>query len=201
MYLLRKWDILGTENFPSRRTIWEKIPQYVDTAFLDHFFLPKVHRISHLISLYVLMYCRNYVQSGFCMEEFNQAYQQVIEGKLSYIIIVLLQRPMPSNDRLELETYLKTHTYIDAQNDLEHIETIRKRIRFAMPKIPLKVLQVGFLSTDYRPRSKGDNTFGHVRPSVRPFVCLSVRYTYRITTRWSSQRAFKLVALSKCLLF
>ncbi len=34
----------------------------------------------------------------------------------------------------------------------------------------------------YRPRSKGDNTFGHVRPSVRPsvrlsvcpFVCLSV---------------------------
>ncbi len=50
--------------------------------------------------------------------------------------------------------------------------------------------------------AKGDNTFGHVRPSARPSVCLSVyALTYRITTRWSSQRAFKLVALSKCLLF
>ncbi len=26
----------------------------------------------------------------------------------------------------------------------------------------------------YRPRSEGDNALGSVRPSVRPFVCLSV---------------------------
>ncbi len=40
----------------------------------------------------------------------------------------------------------------------------------------------------YRPRSRGDNTFGSVCPSVRLFVC-------------SSQGAFKMVGRSKWLLF
>ena len=77
----------------------------------------------------------------------------------------------------------------------------------------------------YLPRSKGDNAFGSVRQSVYLFTlsCLNqfywrgvvdgtwlakcskksyetqVRYTYKITARWSSQRAFKIAVLSKLL--
>ncbi len=85
---------------------------------------------------------RSYVKSNSCMEEFNQAYQQVMDGKLSYIVVVLLQKPMAHDLPPELDTYLKTHTYIDAQKYPQHLETIRKRIRFAMPTLPLKVLKV-----------------------------------------------------------
>ncbi len=43
-------------------------------------------------------------------------------------------------------------------------------------------------------RSRGDNTFGSVRPSVRLSVCLFIRES-------SSQGAFKMVGRSKLLLF
>ena len=76
------------------------------------------------------------------MEEFHQAYHEVMEGRLNYLVVVLLQKPMYNNLPPELETYLKTHTYIDAQKLPLDFNTIRKRIRFAMPKIPLKILKV-----------------------------------------------------------
>ena len=97
------------------------------------------------------------------------------------------------------------------QNDYFCLSALRKTdcLRFVtrIERVP-RTSQTHKVSTlcNYRPRSKGDNTFGNVRRSVRLFVCLSVCLfvrlsVYRITTRWSSQRAFKLVALSKCLRF
>ncbi len=80
------------------------------------------------------------------MEEFSQAYQQVVDGRINYIIVVLLQKPMHEDLPPELDTYLKTHTYIDAQMYPNDINTIRKKIRFAMPKTPLKVLKVSMFN-------------------------------------------------------
>ncbi len=76
------------------------------------------------------------------MEEFMQAYHQVMEGRLNHIIVVLLQKPVHHSIPPELDTYLKTHTYIDAQMYPRNVETIQKRIRFAMPKTPLRLLKV-----------------------------------------------------------
>ncbi len=76
------------------------------------------------------------------MEEFSQAYHEVMEGRLHYLVVVLLQHPIHHDLPPELETYLKTHTYIDAKKYPNNIETIRKAIRFAMPKTPLRHLQV-----------------------------------------------------------
>ncbi len=76
------------------------------------------------------------------MEEFSQAYHQVVEGRFNYIIVVLLEKPDPSKLPPELETYLTTHTYIDARKYADKIETIQKRIRFAMPKEPRSYLLV-----------------------------------------------------------
>ncbi len=76
------------------------------------------------------------------MEEFHQAYHEVMEGRLNYLVVVLLQRPMAHDLPPELDTYLKTYTYIDAQKAPLDVNTIRKRIRFSMPKTPLKDIKV-----------------------------------------------------------
>ncbi len=41
----------------------------------------------------------------------------------------------------ELQTYLRTYTYIDARNYEDDLDRIRKRIRFAMPGTPLAKIQ------------------------------------------------------------
>ena len=76
------------------------------------------------------------------MEEFAQAYHQVVQGRPNYIIVVLLEKPGPNKLPPELETYLTTHTYIDARKYADEMETIRKRVRFALPKISRKELLV-----------------------------------------------------------
>ena len=85
---------------------------------------------------------RHFTDSGTCMEEFNQAYQQVVDGRLNHIIVVLLQQPVHNGLPSELDTYLKTHSYIDALKMPLDIDGIRKKIRFAMPRTPLKILKV-----------------------------------------------------------
>ncbi len=77
------------------------------------------------------------MESHWCLEEFSQAYHQVIQGRLNYIIVVLLEKPAPNKLPPELETYLTTHTYIDARKYADEMEKIHKQIRFAMPKVPL----------------------------------------------------------------
>ncbi len=93
------------------------------------------------------MFLRNFVESHWCLEEFAQAYHQVVEGRLNYIIVVLLEKPAPNTLPPELETYLTTHTYIDARKYVDDMETIRKRIRFAMPRLPLNQMRVGNVSS------------------------------------------------------
>ena len=56
--------------------------------------------------------------------------------------MVLLERPAPNKLPPELETYLTTHTYIDARRHADEMETIRKRIWFAMPKVPRETILV-----------------------------------------------------------
>ncbi len=84
-----------------------------------------------------IFYFRKFVESHWCLEEFSQAYHQVIEGRLNYIIMVLLEKPAPNKLPKELEMYLTTHTYIDARKYANEMGTIRKRVRFAMPKVPI----------------------------------------------------------------
>ena len=83
------------------------------------------------------------MESHWCLEEFSQAYYKVVEGKcVNHIIVVLLERPAADTLPPELEMYLTTHTYIDARKYADEMETIRKRIRFAMPKDPMKNIMV-----------------------------------------------------------
>ncbi len=64
-----------------------------------------------------------------------------LQARRNFVIVVLLEKPAPGKLPPELETYLETHTYIDARRYADEMDIIRKKIRFAMPKIPLKYLQ------------------------------------------------------------
>ncbi len=61
----------------------------------------------------------------------------MLQRKTKYLIVVLAEDLDVDTLPNELKTYLKTYTYIDARNYEEDLESIRKKIRFAMPGTPL----------------------------------------------------------------
>ncbi len=84
-----------------------------------------------------------FLDQYWCKFEFGEAYRLVIdEGRRNYIVVVLVEKPTRNKLTPELNAYLKAHTYIDATNYEHDLETVRKRIRFAMPNIPLKQIKV-----------------------------------------------------------
>ncbi len=59
------------------------------------------------------------------------------EGRINYIIMVLLTNLPKKTLPLEMKHYMSTYTYIDARKYQENLQHVRKRIRFAMPKLTL----------------------------------------------------------------
>ncbi len=72
------------------------------------------------------------------------------QGKTDYIVVVLLEDVPQKKLTEELKVYLRTYTYIDAREYANNIDMIRKRIRFALPKQPLKQLKV-FIPSHFFP--------------------------------------------------
>ncbi len=86
---------------------------------------------------YLLIY-RNFLNSNWCMQEFYMAHQKVTEGKTGFLIPILLE-DIPLGDLpRDMQMYLRTYTYIDARE--YDINTLRKKIRFAMPDTPFTKL-------------------------------------------------------------
>ena len=71
------------------------------------------------------------------MEEFTIAHQKVVEGNKNFILMVLVEDLDLDTLPNELQSYLRTYTYIDARNYEEDLEVIRKKIRYSMPGTPL----------------------------------------------------------------
>ena len=87
---------------------------------------------------------RNFLTSNTCLEEFLLAYDQLVQGRKKHLIVVMVNEPYPGELPPELENYLKRYTYIEAFNCDKDVDTIRERIRCAMPNMPLKQLKVNF---------------------------------------------------------
>ncbi len=103
----------------------------------------------------------------WCRFEFGEAYRLMEEGRRNYIIMVLVEKPTGNKLTPELKAYLKTFTYIDATNYEHDLETVRKRIRFAMPKRPLKQIEV----------LKSKHIYGRLISSLIPQRKLILIYT------------------------
>ena len=82
------------------------------------------------------------MKSKWCRYEFSHAYDMVLEGRTDYVVVVLLDDVPRKALTEELKAYLRTYTYIDAREYAKDVEMIRKRIRFALPKVPLMQLKV-----------------------------------------------------------
>ena len=72
------------------------------------------------------------------MQEFYIAHQRATEGNPSFLIPILLEDIQLNELPRDLQTYLRTYTYIDVSD--YDTDTLRKKIRFAMPNTPFKVL-------------------------------------------------------------
>ncbi len=82
---------------------------------------------------------RNFLNSNWCMQEFYFAHRLVTEGNVDFLIPILLEDMPIAELPRDLQAYLRTFTYIDARKN--DTDTLRKRIRFAMPDVPLKKLK------------------------------------------------------------
>ena len=85
---------------------------------------------------------RNYVENDLCKEIFSMAYDEVLKGRRHHIIVVLVDQPGPGDLPSQLEYYLRHHPCIVAHNPAADMETIREKIRCAMPNTPLRQLKV-----------------------------------------------------------
>ncbi len=72
------------------------------------------------------------------MEEFRIAHEQVVSGRRKFLIPVLLEDINKLNVPNDLRLYLDTYTYLEVQSS---DSLARKKLRYAMPKTPLKDLK------------------------------------------------------------
>ena len=88
---------------------------------------------------YKICLLRKYLSAQWCMQEFFIAHHKVMNDKPNYLIPVLMEDLNIDELPRDLQTYLRTHTYIDAREF--DLKTLRKRIRFSMPDVPLSELR------------------------------------------------------------
>ena len=69
---------------------------------------------------------RNFLKSKWGMEEFRIADAEAVNGRTNFIIIVLKEELRKKELTKELETYIKTYTYIDATKSKAQVP---KRLR------------------------------------------------------------------------
>ncbi len=63
---------------------------------------------------------------------------EVIHGRVRFLVPILLEDLSTDELSRDLQTFLRTHTYIDARKFDLH--TLKKRIRLAMPDTPLQLI-------------------------------------------------------------
>ena len=69
----------------------------------------------------VVIFYRNYVESNFCMYEFECAHLRMVQGDKKFLIAVLLEPLDIDALPRDLQMYLRTYTYIDATNQKEKL--------------------------------------------------------------------------------
>ena len=86
---------------------------------------------------------RNHLNDGWCVEEFLQAHVEALQGRNKFIIMILVDNIDVNQLPEEMQVYIKAKQFIDARNiqTAKDIEKVRKRLLFAMPRVPIRQLQ------------------------------------------------------------
>ena len=83
------------------------------------------------------------MKGGWCVEEFLQGHVEAVQGRNKFIIMILIDDIDVNQLPDELQVYVKAKQFIDARKrqTAKDIEKIRKRLLFAMPRVPVRQLQ------------------------------------------------------------
>ena len=87
---------------------------------------------------------RNYLDSGWCKEEFQLAHLEAVEGRHRFIILIMLEDIDVKDLPDEMQKYVKTYTYIDGtklDNDKE-VDLFKKKLLYIMPKTPIREFNI-----------------------------------------------------------
>ncbi len=98
-----------------------------------HVNIPVPTGCRYILYLLRLKIFRKYVASPWCMQEFQTAHNEMVEGRKKFLVPILIEKLEISTLPCELQMYLRTHTYIDASDEMNDLDWLQKRIRFAMP--------------------------------------------------------------------
>ena len=92
---------------------------------------------------FLQIFYRNYLNDGWCVEEFLQGHVEALQGRNKFIIMILVDDVEMNQLPEEMQAYVKAKQFIDARNikTVKDIEKVRKRLLFAMPRVPIKQLQ------------------------------------------------------------
>ena len=88
----------------------------------------------HFKSIALTSVFRNYIQSGWCMEEFLMAHARLKEGRKKLLILIMMEDITAEDLDPTLKLYIKAYHYIKMTNNPE---ILRKKIIYAMPRKPL----------------------------------------------------------------
>ena len=84
------------------------------------------------------LFCRNYIQSRWCIEEFKMAHAHVKGGRKQLLIPIMLEDISCDDLDPDLQLYIKTYTYIKYSSDSESDDNLfKKKLIYAMPRKPL----------------------------------------------------------------
>ena len=99
--------------------------------------------ILHFKWINYLFFFRKYLNDGWCVEEFLQAHVEALQGRNKFIIMILVDNIEMNQLPEEMQVYVKAKQFIDARNiqTVKDIEKVRKRLLFAMPRVPIRQLQ------------------------------------------------------------
>ena len=99
----------------------------------------EIKSVSYILQTFHEYACRNYLNSGWCKEEFSQGQLEAVEGRHRFIILIILDDINVGDLPDEMQIYVKTHTYIDAinLNTRKDMELFRRKLLYTMPQNPI----------------------------------------------------------------
>ena len=83
----------------------------------------------HLSKRMIMVLSRNFIRSEWCLLEFRAAHRRVLEERMSYLIIVLLEDLKTEELDSEIQLYMRSNTYLSVKN-----KWFWQKLFYAMPQ-------------------------------------------------------------------
>ena len=95
---------------------------------------------SNMVKRYSYHSCRDYLKSGWCIEEFIMGHTQLVHSWTNFIIFIMVDDIHLDDLPEEMRSYATTRTYIDAveMKSQKDLDLFRKKVLYSMPQTSLK---------------------------------------------------------------